>query len=767
MSEKKVEPLHLMHPHSMTIVVLLNMAAACTNTGDAHKQNSCPKSAQHERKDNTIHPPSVTPRVGQLLIRWVLQEIRVLEFKDSHWYGMCESLHDLGDRLYAGLSMFFQDDDFREVESWMRRILVRACESPDALLDVLEDLASVSTMSREVIRMQQLTSSPNLESYTTFGLFNNTSRIVRLKRHFDALADLYEQVVQSVWHRPHRRDCTAAQYRFHLLIEERACNLLNCSLLDLPICECGWQKCSAFEELATNICRVLAVDPELKCAHLATLLHCLSHQEIQGSLDAVHRYFDYALSRGGPQVSRDQQTDVIQYAALSLTAVHFRFNHDDSASLALHETLQVAQQGRDHECVTYAMMWLHYLEDCLLTRYEVSSIRRTVEDCTHGRVDLCPHQTLFGGFFSMQRPRSLTSDELRRCVIRVFNCQSSTTTALGEDDHGDMHVATSLAAAGAQTCTSILQVSDRSQSFVHEAQLFTHQYMWREALSSSRSLQPEPKASLQLTYHPGRSSLKSMWPWLQASVVASTNSVEGNIDHAKPQVPSLRSGSVESEDDTKARLHLHARLPGLEMRMANFCRRLILDTSHTAVYRHLSAAVAWRRAGNRRLAWLETLSAMESSHYAELPRRMKAHTSFCTSGRSFLEIGGVNNYSCSNAAHRLSARPNLGEAGSRTSLRCYSGHDHDRIKNVNTVVGKISAIKVRSAGLARRVSRELCSLAGYSWAGSWRSGRYLPFRACSVLRESASAFFSQRKCTLHPALTGQCHHRRMLIVISA
>ena len=52
----------------------------------------------------------------------------------------------------------------------------------------------------------------------------------------------------------------------------------------------------------------------------------------------------------------------MQYAALNLAAVHFRFGHNALAAVAIDESVRVAQQRHDHACVTYALSWLKHVD---------------------------------------------------------------------------------------------------------------------------------------------------------------------------------------------------------------------------------------------------------------------------------------------------------------------------------------------------------------------------------------------------------------------
>ncbi|CAN0355021.1 unnamed protein product, partial [Ectocarpus fasciculatus] len=107
-------------------------------------------------------------------------------------------------------------------------------------------------------------------------------------------------------------------------------------------------------------------------AHFLRLVNCMHHRELEGSLDSLHRYFDYAVRRGGPSMSSAEGfldlakgaqggsgRHTPQHAALALARLHFEFGHLELASLALGEAIRVAQQSGDKACVAQAMGWLH------------------------------------------------------------------------------------------------------------------------------------------------------------------------------------------------------------------------------------------------------------------------------------------------------------------------------------------------------------------------------------------------------------------------
>eukprot|EP00752_Nemacystus_decipiens_P012770 g11309.t1 len=127
-----------------------------------------------------------------------------------------------------------------------------------------------------------------------------------------------------------------------------------------------------FEEIEGEVQSALGAWSDVPKAHFLRLMNCMHHRELQGSLDSLHRYFDYAVRRGGPSMSNAEGfldlakgaqggsgRHTPQHAALALARLHFEFGHLELASLALGEAIRVAQQSGDKACVAQAMGWLH------------------------------------------------------------------------------------------------------------------------------------------------------------------------------------------------------------------------------------------------------------------------------------------------------------------------------------------------------------------------------------------------------------------------
>ncbi|KAG0249885.1 anaphase promoting complex subunit 5, partial [Actinomortierella ambigua] len=82
---------------------------------------------------------------------------------------------------------------------------------------------------------------------------------------------------------------------------------------------------------------------------------CLYAQEtadFETAVGSLHRFFDYCMSH---------DRTLYQYALLNLAMLHARFGHYGPALLAIRETIEIARDNLDDECLSYARSWLNRL----------------------------------------------------------------------------------------------------------------------------------------------------------------------------------------------------------------------------------------------------------------------------------------------------------------------------------------------------------------------------------------------------------------------
>jgi tetratricopeptide (TPR) repeat protein len=119
------------------------------------------------------------------------------------------------------------------------------------------------------------------------------------------------------------------------------------------------KKTLSFEEVEVNLRCVLSSDPELPAAQFLRFLNCVKHGERVGAMDALHRYFNYAIIQGsGSKRDISAQGDILQFSAILLASTHHSFGDTALSRLATEEAVRVAQQSMDASCVAFALGWI-------------------------------------------------------------------------------------------------------------------------------------------------------------------------------------------------------------------------------------------------------------------------------------------------------------------------------------------------------------------------------------------------------------------------
>ena len=122
---------------------------------------------------------------------------------------------------------------------------------------------------------------------------------------------------------------------------------------------------------------VVPLDPTH--AARSAFMDALALNDYPAAVDALHRYFDYAIHAQLTAVSSPSAStlrplhvpglrtppslpqNLLPYAILSLAALEVSHGHADEASKALLETVRIAQDTRDPACLVQALMWLQAL----------------------------------------------------------------------------------------------------------------------------------------------------------------------------------------------------------------------------------------------------------------------------------------------------------------------------------------------------------------------------------------------------------------------
>ena len=244
-----------------------------------------------------------------------------------------------------------------EVAAWCTQQLVALAEAPDGVVDLLDDMRSwlrpEKTEEDEEVEREHFLAPDSL-----FGVFVRRSLLEATETHFDGVARTYDRVCEYV--RRYQEEDDSGSFYASLLTRRDLDLFLERRIL-AAASVCG---SVTLEETEAECSKIEALEPDLPRSSYLRFVASLYGREYLGALDHLHRYFDYAGSRGGPVSPNDEKgaRGVVQYAALNLACLHARFGHARLASCALDEAVRVAQQRHDHACVTFALGWLRYVD---------------------------------------------------------------------------------------------------------------------------------------------------------------------------------------------------------------------------------------------------------------------------------------------------------------------------------------------------------------------------------------------------------------------
>jgi anaphase-promoting complex subunit 5 len=109
--------------------------------------------------------------------------------------------------------------------------------------------------------------------------------------------------------------------------------------------------------------------PTIIKVHYLRHLICVKQREWEGALENLHRYFDYCYCDTSSHQQQQQANTntngmIASYASLNLAALHYRFGHYGAAITSIQETMRIAHQKNENECLALALAWLFRLADC-------------------------------------------------------------------------------------------------------------------------------------------------------------------------------------------------------------------------------------------------------------------------------------------------------------------------------------------------------------------------------------------------------------------
>lgn len=320
-SKLKILPGH----HSLSViecVVALKMADRPT----PHSIAVCALIALHSDPSSPLHDMEFNPHEQNGLITFL--EESVFGNRSSTNAGLTPWLRQVRRRVSEEVSELVIDT------------LTMACESVDALVDLMESL-------RVAIK------EGLIDALSAHGVFLRQTCLGFEELSFESVTllwqDLKDRISQVDLLEEESKEEDTAKATWPLSTDQME-RLLRQDCLNLEDGTASAEK--SFESIELEIRKILEKEPELPVAYFLRYLNCLRHGERVGALDALHQYFDHAM------VQHTSPKDILQFSAILLAITHSSFGDQGLALMATEEAVRVAQQSKDAACVAFALGWL-------------------------------------------------------------------------------------------------------------------------------------------------------------------------------------------------------------------------------------------------------------------------------------------------------------------------------------------------------------------------------------------------------------------------
>ncbi|KAG0092318.1 anaphase promoting complex subunit 5 [Podila epicladia] len=206
-----------------------------------------------------------------------------------------------------------------------------------------EDGQSLNT-TRPVGLAGLIVSSEPMDPTSILGLYIRKAQIEFRKLLFEDTCQLFcaiETYKASLYKKGNFPDqdglVVQSVYDAEKYLDLQTQHLSNPSLQDIP------------NEVLEHVKSVQLRMPTVAKSHYIMCLQAQQTGNFEMAVQSLHQFFDYCMSM------HDQA--LYQYALLNLAILHARFGHFDQARFAIRETVEVARDNMDQECLSYALSW--------------------------------------------------------------------------------------------------------------------------------------------------------------------------------------------------------------------------------------------------------------------------------------------------------------------------------------------------------------------------------------------------------------------------
>ncbi|KAF9285153.1 anaphase promoting complex subunit 5 [Mortierella antarctica] len=207
-----------------------------------------------------------------------------------------------------------------------------------------EDCENLSTIRPVGLAGLIIPSSEAMDPTSILGLYIRKAQIEFRKLLFEDTCQLFcaiETYKASLYKKDDFPDqdglVIQSVYDAEKYLDLQTQHLSNPSLQDIP------------NEVLEHVKSVQLRMPTVAKSHYIMCLQAQQTGNFEMAVQSLHQFFDYCMSM------HDQA--LYQYALLNLAILHARFGHFDQARFAIRETVEVARDNMDQECLSYALSW--------------------------------------------------------------------------------------------------------------------------------------------------------------------------------------------------------------------------------------------------------------------------------------------------------------------------------------------------------------------------------------------------------------------------
>eukprot|EP00050_Salpingoeca_kvevrii_P000073 m.141311 g.141311 ORF g.141311 m.141311 type:complete len:720 (-) comp10020_c0_seq1:1541-3700(-) len=246
-----------------------------------------------------------------------------------------------------------------EAIAWRLVSELREIETPDEVFEHFDEVATL-------VMPLESGGDPPLARHSLLGLFVRRMLLAFKKMTFSQVSRLVQQLQQYLAAAEERNSSqsgsttptTGGPARINALSKQEAEQYLKQQAIILT------QKTDqpSAESLQRKLDEMLQITPNLPQAFQLNYLNAMRTGNFSAALHNLHRHFDLqgVLDMHTAAHTSEKRRNFHNFT-LALGTLHFHFGHWEEALNAIHETVRIAQENGDEQCLKHALGWLSRL----------------------------------------------------------------------------------------------------------------------------------------------------------------------------------------------------------------------------------------------------------------------------------------------------------------------------------------------------------------------------------------------------------------------